>query len=62
MKFISTDHAGAVLSALGEEFLVDIPADHSHGYKLDYDTLSSFLSNPPEGFLDRLVGYANTKE
>jgi hypothetical protein len=62
VKFISTDHAGAVLSALGEEFLVDVPADHNDGYKIDYDTLSEFLTHPPEGFLDRLVGYANTKD
>jgi hypothetical protein len=62
LKFISSDHAASILAALGEEFVVDIPADHSNGYKIKYEDLVQFLTNPPQGFVDRLVGYANTQE
>lgn len=53
-----------VLIALGEEFLVDIPAEHNGkgDYKLDYFTLVTFLVNAPDEWADRIAGYANSKE
>jgi hypothetical protein len=52
-----------VLSALGEEFLVDIPAEHnsSGDYKLDYFLLVRFLVNASDEWADRIAGYINTR-
>jgi len=59
---VNTQTVTDVLSALGEEFVVDIPADHSDGYKIKYDELVTFLTNPPQDFVDRLTGYINTRD
>lgn len=53
-----------VLEALGEEFLVDIPAEHSGkgDYKLDYFLLVTFLVNAPDEWADRIARYINAKD
>lgn len=53
-----------VLRALGEEFLVDVPAEHDGkgAYKLDYFDLVGFLITPTDEWADRIAGYVNTRE
>jgi hypothetical protein len=52
-----------VLRALGEEFLVDVPAEHDGkgGYKLDYFVLARELVSVTDEQADRIVGYINTQ-
>lgn len=53
-----------VLTALGEDFIVDIPAKHDGkgGYTIDYFELVTFLIQAPDSWVDRIVGYINAKD
>lgn len=60
---ITQDQVRAVLEGLGEDFIVDIPANHDGkgGYTLDYFKVVEWLIWPPQEWIDRLVGYVNAK-
>jgi hypothetical protein len=53
-----------VLSALGENFLVDIEAVHDGkgGYFIEFTTLANALVNPKPGWVDEIMGYVNTRD
>lgn len=61
---ISQADVRAIAEAIGEDFLVDIPAEHDGkgGYKIDYFAAVKFLLDPPKEWIDRLTGWVNTKE
>jgi hypothetical protein len=61
---ISQQQVQDVLRALGEEFLVDVPAEHDGkgGYKLDYFVLARALVSVTDEQADRIAGYINTQE
>lgn len=61
---INKEQVQDVLAALGEEFLVDIPAEHSGkgDYKIDYFKLVGIFVDAPDEWAERIAGYANSKE
>jgi hypothetical protein len=60
---IESKQVREVLTALGEDFIVDIPAKHDGkgGYTLDYFDVVTFLIQAPDEWVDRITGYINTK-
>lgn len=60
---LSNEQTAAVLNALGEDLLTEIPAQHDGkgGYKLDYWVLVDWFVNTPPAFLEKVTGYANAK-
>lgn len=64
MTQVNKEQVEAVLIALGEEFLVDVPALHDGkgGYLIDFFELSHRLVDPEGAWVERIQGYVNTKE
>ena len=60
---ITSKDVEAVLIALGENFIVDVPAKHDGkgDYQLDYFELVTFLVNPAPAWVQQIQGYINTK-
>lgn len=61
---INREQTRQVLEALAEEFLVDVPAEHDGkgNYRLDYFVLIGALIGADDDWVDRIVGYVNTKD
>lgn len=63
MSNITAEDARKVLTALAEEFLVDIPAVHNNGtYLLEYNQLAGSLILANEDWYEGIAEYANEVE
>lgn len=61
---IKAQEVERVLSALGENFLVDVPATHDGkgGYFIEFTVLANALCNAAPAWVDEIVGYVNTRD
>jgi metal-dependent HD superfamily phosphatase/phosphodiesterase len=61
---VTAEQVEAVLTALAEEYLVDVPATHDGkgGYFIEYTTLAHQLVNSGIEWYTEISNYVNTKE
>lgn len=61
---IKREEVERVLVALGENFIVDVPAKHDGkgDYQIDYFELVTMLVSPPPAWVDQIQGYINSKD
>lgn len=58
---ITNEQVKAVLTALGEEFTIDIPAVHNaSGYWIEYSELNAYLILADEATVEEVAEYVRT--